>query len=111
MSWKKKKKFEGIIIKYEDLIDNAEKEFTKIIFFLKNFIKIEIDKKKIIKSIKSCEFSNLKKMEDDFGFEEAIKNKFFRSGSKDSWKNDLSLDLIKKIETNFKNEMLELEYL
>jgi len=111
LSWKKKKKFDGLIIKYEDLIDNAEKEFTKILFFLKNFIKIEIDKKKISKSIKSCQFSNLRKMEVSFGFEEAIKNRFFRTGLKDSWKNDLSSDLRKKIEKNFKNEMLELGYL
>ena len=30
LSWKKKKKFEGIVIKYEDLIDNTENEFKKI---------------------------------------------------------------------------------
>ena len=46
LSWKKKKKFDGIIVKYEDLIDNTEKEFKKILIFLKKIINIEIDEKK-----------------------------------------------------------------
>ena len=50
-------------------------------------------------------------MENIYGFNEAIKNKFFRKGTKDSWKDELSLDLRKKIEENFENEMKELGYL
>jgi len=111
LSWKKKKNFKGIIIKYEDLIDNTEKEFKKILTYLKKIINIDINEKKILKSIDSCQFSKLRKMEDKHGFEEATTNKFFRNGTKDSWKNDLSSNLIKKIEENFRNEMIELGYL
>ena len=50
-------------------------------------------------------------MENVYGFKEATGNKFFRTGIKDSWKNDLSKDLRKKIEENFRDEMLELGYL
>ena len=50
-------------------------------------------------------------MENEHGFSEATNNKFFRKGIKDSWKNDLRQDLRKKIEDNFRNEMLELGYL
>ena len=50
-------------------------------------------------------------MENQYGFEETSNNKFFRKGTKDSWKNDLSQDLRKKIEENFKDEMIELGYL
>ena len=91
-SWKKKKKFDGIIIKYEDLIDNTEREFKKILTFLKkktgdfnyeNFYSFDINQEKINQSIDSCKFSNMKKMEDMFGFEEALKNKFFRKGTKE----------------------------
>ena len=106
-----KKKFEGIIIKYEDLIDNTENEFKKILIFLNKFKKIDINEKRISKSIISCSFSNLSKMENQFGFEEAQNDKFFRKGKKDSWKNELNLDLRKKLEDNFKREMKELGYL
>ena len=111
LSWKKKKNFEGIIIKYEDLVDNTEKEFKKILLFLKKIINIEIDEKKFLKSINSCQFLKLSKLEDLHGFEESTGGKFFRKGTKDSWKNDLSKDLRKKIEENFKDEMIELGYL
>ena len=111
MSWKKRKKFGGIVIKYEDLIDNTEKEFKKILDFLNKIMPIIVDDKKILKTINSCSFSNLSKMENEYGFTEAIKNKFFRKGTKDSWKNELSSDLRKKLEENFKSEMNELGYL
>ena len=111
MSWKKRKKFGGIIIKYENLIDNAEKEFRKILDFLNKLMPIAVDDKKILKTINSCSFSNLSKMENEYGFTEAIKNKFFRKGTKDSWKNELNSDLRKKLEENFKSEMNELGYL
>ena len=111
LSWKKKKKFNGIVIKYEDLINNTEREFKKILVFLKKIININIDEKKALKSINSCQFSKLSKMEDMHGFEEAKSNKFFRSGTVDSWKNDLNQDLKKKIERNLRDEMIELGYL
>ena len=110
-SWKKKKDYNGIVVKFEDLIDNTEVEFEKILFFLKKIIKINIDKNKIIKSVNACQFLKLSKMEDAYGFDEAVKHKFFRKGKKDSWKNELSKDLRKKIEENFEDEMTELGYL
>ena len=111
MSWKKRKKFGGIVIKYENLIDNTEKEFKKILDFLNKIMPIIVDNKKILKTINSCSFSNLSKMENEHGFKEATKNKFFRKGTKDNWKNELSSDLRKKLEENFKSEMNELGYL
>ena len=50
-------------------------------------------------------------MEDIRGFEEGISGKFFRRGIIDSWKNDLNQDLRKKIEINFRDEMIKLGYL
>ena len=111
LSWKKKKKFKGLVIKYEDLVNNTPNEFKKILIFLKEKINIEIEEKKILKCVDSCKFSNLTKMEDLNGFIESTTNKFFRKGKIDSWKNDLNEDLRKKIEVNFKDEMLELGYI
>ena len=119
LSWKKKKKYNGIIIKYEDLIDNTENEFKKILTFLKNSFQnygytepsIPNNEEKILKSINSCKFSKLREMEDIHGFSESTNNKFFRVGTKDSWKKELSAKLKTKIEESFKEEMLELGYL
>ena len=72
---------------------------------------ININEEKISKTVNSCIFSNMRHLEDKYGFKEAEKNKFFRKGIKDSWKTDLNQDLRKKIETSFKNEMIELGYL
>jgi len=111
LSWKKKKKFDGIIIKYEDLIDNTKLELKKILLFLQKNMNIPINEEKISKTINSCIFSNLSQLEDKYGFKEAEKNKFFWKGAKDSWKIDLNQDLRKKIEISFKDEMIELGYL
>ena len=111
LSWKKEKKFKGIVIKYEDLIDDTKKEFKKVLNFLNSIMNINIDEKKVLQSINSCQFSKLKKMEDIHGFEEATNNKFFRIGKKNSWKDELSRDLRRKIEVNFRDEMVELGYL
>ena len=111
LSWKKGKKFKGIVIKYEDLIDDTKKEFKKVLNFLNSIMNINIDEKKVLQSINSCQFSKLKKMEDIHGFEEATNNKFFRIGKKDTWKDELSRDLRRKIEVNFRDEMVELGYL
>ena len=50
-------------------------------------------------------------MEKNHGFQEAQNGKFFRNGKKDSWQHELRTELIKKIENNFRDEMIELSYL
>ena len=57
-------------------------------------------------------------MEEKQGFDESIilsktkkKIKFFNLGKKNDWKTLLDKKLIKKIESQFKNEMRELRYL
>jgi len=111
LSWKKRKNFPGIIVKYEDLKDNPDKEFEKILSFLKDKIKFELDKEKIKKIVEICSFSNLKNLENKKGFVEAQSGKFFRKGEKNAWKSELPTDLQKKIENNLKEEMQELGYL
>ena len=60
-----------------------------------------------------CSIENLSNLEEKNGFEEKAKKseKFFRKGSIDEWKIKLTKDQIKKIEENFKAEMIELKYL
>ena len=111
LSWKKKKNFSGILIKYEDLIDQTENEFRKILIYLKDKIQVDLDENKIAKTIEFCKFSNLRALEEKNGFSEATNGRFFRKGQKYSWKTELNSDLQKIIEKNFKEEMIELSYL
>ena len=86
-----------------------EEKFIDETYYLK--IGVNFDKRKIVESVNSCKFSNLSKAEDMYGFEESSNSKFFRKGVKDSWKNELNSGLRKKLEVNFKDEMIELGYL
>tara|TARA_A100001011_G_scaffold337315_1_gene367392 strand:- start:358 stop:1179 length:822 start_codon:yes stop_codon:yes gene_type:complete len=111
LSWKKKKNFPGIIIKYEDFKDNPYNEFEKILLFLKDKINFKFDKVSVQKTLDTCSFTNLKNLENDKGFVEAKNGKFFRKGLKDSWKTELPSSLQKKIENNLGEEMRELGYI
>ena len=112
LSWKKEKKFKGLIVKYEDLKKNPFENFTKILNFLKDFINFEINEEKIKRCIELCDFQKLKNLENKLGFDEAISsNVFFRKAELEEWKKSLDIKIKNKIESNFKNEMKELGYL
>ena len=110
-SWKNCNSIPKIIIKYEDLIHDAEKNFKKIINFLKQKIKIEYDEEKIINSARTTQFENLKKIEDEHGFNAGQKNKFFYLGKKNDWRNLLAKGINDRIIIKFESEMKELEYI
>ena len=120
-SWKSFKHVDRyLLIKYEDLINNKELYFEKILKFIskiqnKKFILDDIKFKNVIES---TDFQKMKTLEENKGFFEAKKNlktgekiTFFNLGPKNDWKKLLNKEIIKKIETAFKKEMLELGYL
>ena len=101
-----------ILIKYEDLLNDAKSQIDRLSMFLKKFGKVESNDKKINNIIKTTSFEILKKKEENEGFEEAHSHtKFFNLGPKNIWKNVLNEKLIYRIEKNFKKEMRELNYL
>jgi len=117
-SWKNIKFAPSKIIKYEDLIANPENTFISILNFLKNFMDIDINKKKITNVINSCSFEALSDKEEKDGFSEAAthkisgkKLKFFNLGKKNDWKNLLDPTLEKKIRNEFFKEMKDLGYI
>jgi len=115
-SWKKMEK-NYLLIKYEDLLKNSFEEFNKIVIFLKQFYDLKIDELNIKKIVENCNFDNLKKQEDRFGFNEIIENsddpppKFFFLGPQNNWQKILNPKTKEKIELKFKKEMIELGYL
>lgn len=111
-SWKSFRSVPSIFIKYEDLVSDPEKFFTKIINFLSNYIEIKFDVKLLKKTIDLINFNNLKEIEFNEGFYEAAPNAtFFRSGKCDSWKKILNKEQASLIENYYCKEMEELSYL
>ena len=110
LSWKNSK-YPKLIIKYEELKKDPFDTFKKILNFISQFKKIEIDDEKIHKIIKKCEFENLQNQEKIKGFRERKgKDLFFRNGEIDEWKDKLPNSLNELIKKNFYSEMQELGY-
>ncbi len=111
-SWKNYKSCKILIVKYEDMLSDGLNTFSKIINYLKEVDGTEPDEDKLRKSIKQTQFKELQKIEKDHGFSEKGKGElFFRKGKTGVWKKELPVNLVKKIETLFSKEMIELGYL
>ena len=119
-SWAKNKIFPTLLIKYEDL----EKEPFLVIKRVINFIddvsnsNLKFDENKARKSINSCKFETLQKEEAKNGFFEANlgekskkKIKFFNMGKKNNFNKILPPEILKKIITEFSEDLNELKYI
>jgi len=118
LSWKNSNIFPVMILKYEDLEKDTNKEFLSTLKFLSNFMKFDIDNNRIKNCIDSTNFEKLREMEDDEGFNESPdsfnkqkKKRFFNLGKKNDWRVLLDKKLSQDIEDNFKKEMENLGYL
>ena len=109
-----------LLIKYEDLINDRESSFKKILKFVNKLQnkKLMIDEIKFKNVIETTQFEKMKKLEEQKGFFEAKTNlktgkkiTFFNLGPRNDWKVLLQTEIIKKIEIAFKKEMTELGYL
>jgi hypothetical protein len=117
-SWKNISIFPIMILKYEDLEKDTNKVFLSTLKFLSNFMKFDIDNKRVKNCIDSTNFETLKQMEDKEGFNEtpdSFKGKnekrFFHLGKKNNWRVLLDKKVSRDIEENFKREMKFLGYL
>ena len=118
-SWKNTNEFNTLFIRYEDLEYNKLDTFRKIVNFintLKND-KSPIDEKKIINSVNSTNFSNLKNKEEIEGFEESTysetgeKKRFFNLGFNNRWQKILPKNIILKLNNTFQNDLNDLGYI
>ena len=111
-SWKNFKLKETILVRYEDMVNNPNLTFLKVLNYLKKINKIEIDKKKMTRAIEETSFESLKKLEINEGFKvNPSKKPFFRKGRVGDWKEILTKVQAQKIEEAFETEMIELGYL
>lgn len=113
ISWNKtKSKLPYILIRYEDLIDNCEKEFTSVVSFLSKIIGFSPDEQQIKFSIENSQFNQLSLNEKKYGFKEVSKGQsFFYQGTSGQWKRYLSAKQVFKIEKSNYEEMKMLKYL
>ena len=116
-SWKQFNK-NYLLIKYEDLILDPHKEFNKLAEYLSKLLNLEFDASKVNLAVRSNSFENLKKLEKENGFVEAINDKetgkkkqFFNLGPENDWKKLLDTKLRQDIEKEFETEMRELGYI
>ena len=96
------------------MVNNTERELTKVIKYLNGICKIQFSHEKILESIEATNFTNLQKLENRDSFYENPKmtedQKFFRNGTTNQWKKTLSKDLINKIQKEFGQTMKENGY-
>ena len=111
MSWKNFNSINKVIIRYEDLINNTEDTFKKIINFLSKLTKIKYNEEKLVHSVNSTQFKKLQKYEEKYSFRMGQKNKFFYLGKENNWKNLLNPEIEKKTREAFLKEIKELEYI
>ncbi len=118
-SWKNCEDFKVLFLKYEDIENDKYETFKKILLFINGISKKEnkIDEKKLINSINSTNFNNLKNKEKNEGFEESVFSKetgekkfFFNLGFNNRWQKLLPKKILNKLNDNLQSELKELGY-
>ena len=116
-SWKNYKK-NFLLLKYENLILDPEKEFSKLRNYLYKVLGITFSNNKFLKSLETNSFKNLKNLEKKIGFAEAVNVKnsggkisFFNLGKENDFNKILDVKVKQKIENRFNDEMKELKYI
>ncbi len=119
-SWAENTIYPTLVIRYEDLILDANKTFKKVLDFIKNITnsKSNIDQNKLNKSVENCKFDNLKKLEKEKGFAESMPDKktgkkiaFFNLGEKNNFHNILDKNLIDEINHHFGYQLKKYKYI
>jgi len=118
-SWTNNKLFPTLVIRYEDLQNETFFTLKKVINFIEKQIKSKnsFNRDKAKKSIQSCDFERLKKLEINEGFNESPISKkdnsrinFFKLGKDNDYKKLLTEELISKMNLKFKNEIKKFNY-
>ena len=113
-SWVENTLYPTTIIKYEDLILNTNLAFRKIIEFINKVTQSNqmINEKKILQCVENCKFSNLKKIENENGFDEAMTQKqtgkkitFFNLGKDNDYRKILNKNILSEINKHFKKRI------
>ncbi|MRU14499.1 sulfotransferase domain-containing protein [Roseovarius sp. A21] len=94
-SWTAKKPYPTLVLRYEDMLERPEEEFSKVV----EHFGMTVDPERLDRAIRFSSFKELKKQEKSTGFvERPEKSKsFFTKGQSGHWKDELPPELIDKI--------------
>lgn len=108
-SWRAIDTFPVLVLRYEDMIDDPEGSFTQAI----KTIGAPLDRGRLRDAINVTSFRTLQEREAVEGFAERVKNqeRFFRSGTKDQWKQTLPQPIVDKVIADHGEVMRDLGYL
>ncbi len=109
-SWTRKPNRSLFIMRYEDMLDDPEQSFTA----LTQFLRIETTSARILKAIELSSFEKLQQKENQQGFLEKPANNeenFFRKGTKDQWRDELSETQILQIISDHREQMVRFDYI
>jgi len=118
-SWKNNNLKPVKFLKYEDLLKETFLVFKEIIKFINEISnnKEGFSREKAKNAVSSTSFENLKKIEENQGFNEGIvarENKkkipFFNLGPKNEWKKNFDSKFIDKLNNIFEKNLIELNY-
>ena len=107
-SWLQEKPFPVGLVKYEDLMDDTEYRFTKLL----EFLDIPVDADRVRRAVDASRFDSLRAQEDKKGFSECPEKveRFFRSGKAGGWRDVLTEPQVKRIEAVHGEVMQRLGY-
>ena len=118
-SWMSNKNFRRLTIRYEDMIENPQQTFKKLVMFINTLMgfKDKIDSKKLSNSIETTNFKSLQDIENQGKFSENVyslkdnrKIKFFYQGPKNDWKKNLDKSMIKKMNEYYLKDLKFFKY-
>ncbi|KGM88239.1 Sulfotransferase domain protein [Roseovarius mucosus DSM 17069] len=108
-SWMAYAPWKRLIVRYEDLLDNPETHFAKVL----DLVGVPVDKTRLQRAIRFSSFDELSRQEEEQGFIERPEQseKFFGKGQKDQWKTDLDPALAEMIRSKMGETMKRYGYL
>jgi len=118
-SWMGNKHFRRLTIRYEDMIENPQQTFKKLVVFINALMRFndKIDSKKLSNAIETTSFKNLQNIENQGKFGENVyslkdnrKIKFFYQGPKNDWKKNLNETMIKKMNEYYNKDLKFFKY-
>ena len=108
-SWMAYAPWTRLLVRYEDLLDDPETHFGKML----EHIGVPVDPERLARAIRFSSFDELSKQEEKQGFIERPEQseKFFRKGRRDQWKTDLDPVLSDQLRERFGETMQKYGYL
>ena len=118
-SWIFNKNFRRLTIRYEDMIENPQQTFEKLVVFINTLMRFKdkVDPKKLSNAIETTNFKSLQDIENQGKFSENVyslkdnrKIKFFYQGPKNNWKKNLDESIIKKMNELYMKDLKFFKY-